>query len=142
MKRLLVMLFLMLATLPAAAGGLAPVIPKASGKPHPEGNLFMRINHMKLMKHDRDQTVREGDREIGHSLKACIECHAVNGADGQPVDISSDKHFCRTCHDFAAVKVDCFQCHNSRPEAKSQVLILPRPGDTNDLAAYLEGAAR
>jgi hypothetical protein len=33
------------------------------------------------------------------------------------VTVSSPQHFCRSCHDYAAVKVDCFECHASRPEA-------------------------
>ena len=108
MIRLLAVL-LCLAVLPAfptVAGGLGPVIPKATGKPHPEGNLFMRINHMRLLVHDRKLTVHEGDRKIKYSLKACVECHAVKGDDGLPVSIESPKHFCRVCHDYVAVKVD------------------------------------
>jgi len=140
MKPLLVLIVAMvgLASLPVAAGGLGPVIPKATGAPHPEGNLYMRINHMRLMLHERDQTVRDGNRKIGHSLKGCMECHAVNGADGEPVSIKSDKHFCRVCHDYAAVKIDCFMCHNSKPQKKTQAFLKPEDLDQNDLIAYLK----
>ena len=43
----------------------------------------------------------------------------VKGADGKPVSFASPKHFCRTCHDYAAVHIDCFECHASRPPAKT-----------------------
>ena len=139
MKHLLVLVLLMLGA-PAVADGLGPVVPKASGKPHPEGNLYMRINHMNLMQHDRDQTMRLGDRDISHSLKACVDCHAVAGDDGEPVSIKSEKHFCRVCHDFAAVKVDCFQCHNSKPQITTEAMLKPDVADENDIATYLKEA--
>lgn len=144
MKALLVSLLLLVGLVgaPALAGEIGPVIPKASGKPHPEGNLYMRINHMKLMVHDRDETVRLGDRDISQSLKACVECHAVNGDDGQPVSAEDDRHFCRVCHDFAAVKVDCFECHNSRPQGSSQAMLKPDLPDSSEIAAYLREAAQ
>jgi hypothetical protein len=142
MKRLLVLVLLLFGFMaaPVLAGGLGPVIPKATGEAHPEGNLFMRINHMNLMKHDRDETVLKGDREISYSLKACVDCHAVNGDDGAPVSVKSEKHFCRVCHDFAAVKVDCFQCHNSKPQITTEALLKPELADANDIATYLKEA--
>jgi len=123
---------------PVLAGDLGPIIPKATGAAHPEGNLFMRINHMKLMIHDRELTVRNGDRHIKNSLKACVECHAVKGDDGQPVAVTSDKHFCRVCHDYAAVKIDCFECHNSKPEIKSSAMLKRDLPDSTEIAAYLK----
>lgn len=95
---------------------LLPEVPKATGEPHPEGNEFWRRNHMELMRHDRDQTVYLGDREIGASLSACFECHAATDDAGAVVTYESEQHFCRACHDYAAVKVDCFMCHRSTPE--------------------------
>lgn len=139
MLRLLVPILLALMVgFPALAGDFGPVIPKASGKPHPEGNLFMRISHMKLMKHDRDQTMRFGDRDISHSLKACVDCHAVDGEDGEPVSAKSEKHFCRTCHDYVAVKIDCFQCHNSKPDVPRQALLRKNAPDSTKITAYLQ----
>lgn len=78
---------------------------------------WMRRNHMWALGHQRDATVHDGVRTVRFSLKGCIECHAVAGADGKPVAYASDQHFCRTCHDYAAVRVDCFECHASRPTA-------------------------
>jgi predicted CXXCH cytochrome family protein len=79
---------------------------------------FMRRNHMAVLNHQRDDTVHDGLRTKRYSLKGCIDCHAVKAADGKPVTVASEKHFCRTCHDYAAVRIDCFDCHASRPEAK------------------------
>ena len=144
MKRFLAAFLLLAAlalpTLASAGDATGPQIPKASGEPHPEGNLYMRINHMNLMKHDRDETVRSGDREINASLKECVECHAVNGADNQPVSYESEEHFCRVCHDYVAVKVDCFQCHNSKPQLKKEALLQPELPNSNEIATYLKEA--
>jgi hypothetical protein len=95
-----------------------PVIPKGKTDSCVADSKFMRLNHMDLLTHDRDKTVREGDRSIKYSLKECIACHAVEGEDGINVTASSPQHFCRVCHDYAAVSIDCFQCHASRPEQK------------------------
>ncbi|RYH12233.1 hypothetical protein [Tropicimonas sp. IMCC6043] len=96
--------------------GLGPSVPKATGEPHPEGNAYMRRHHMQLMRHDRNLTVHDGDRDVGASLSECFECHAVEDGAGGYVTYESEQHFCRACHDFAAVKVDCFMCHRSTPE--------------------------
>jgi len=93
-----------------------PVIPMGQGESCVEDTDFMRRNHMNLLMHQRDETMHEGIREKQHSLKECISCHAVDGPDAMPVTVSSPQHFCRSCHDYAAVKIDCFQCHASRPE--------------------------
>jgi hypothetical protein len=95
---------------------LLPDIPKGTGEAHAEGNSFWRKNHMEMMRHDRDLTLRMGEREIDASLKGCFDCHAVSGDHGTPVTYENEKHFCRVCHDYAAVKVDCFMCHRSTPD--------------------------
>jgi len=143
MRHLLVALVFVssLFALPAMAGELGPVIPKATGAEHPEGNLFMRINHMKLMVHDRDLTMYDGNRQVKYSLKACVECHAVNGEDAQPVAVTNEKHFCRVCHDYTAVKVDCFECHNSKPQISSSAMLKPKMPDSTEIAAYLRETA-
>jgi len=146
MKRLLLSVLMMAALLglPSYAEGLFPSIPKAIGEPHPEGNEYWRVNHPALMMHDRDMTVIDGVRNIDASLKECVSCHAVNGPDAAPVTIESEDHFCRVCHDYAAVKVDCFQCHNSVPDVADQAALLPfgREDELADLRAYLEGVSR
>lgn len=64
----------------------------------------MRRNHMKMLLHQRDETMHEGIRTKQYSLANCVSCHAVKGADGKPVAYSDPKHFCRTCHSYAAVR--------------------------------------
>ena len=67
----------------------------------------MRRDHMRMLLHQRDRTVRQGIRESRFSLKNCVECHAghdtgsVLGTDG----------FCSSCHAYASVSIDCFECH-------------------------------
>lgn len=93
-----------------------PDIPKGKGEACVEDTDFMRRNHMTLLLHQRDDTMRKGIRTTQHSLKECLDCHAVPGPDSIPVTVNDPQHFCRSCHDYAAVKIDCFQCHASRPE--------------------------
>jgi len=96
-----------------------PVIPMAQGDSCVEDTDFMRRNHMDLLKHQRDETTKKGVRNEQYSLKECINCHTINGPDAKPLTIASPKHFCRSCHDYAAVSIDCFQCHASRPEPRA-----------------------
>jgi predicted CXXCH cytochrome family protein len=109
-----------------------PEIPKGQGENCVEDTDFMRRNHMTLLMHQRDDTVLEGIREKKHSLKECVSCHVVTGPDAMAVTAASPKHFCRSCHDYAAVKIDCFQCHASRPDAA------PATGDHSSAVAGVE----
>jgi len=102
---------------------LKPEIAKGKAENCVAEKNFMRRNHMDLLQHDRDKTVHDGDRNIKHSLKQCINCHVVEAEDGKAVSASNSKHFCRSCHDYAAVSIDCFQCHNSKPKASDKVEI-------------------
>jgi hypothetical protein len=79
-----------------------------------EDTAFMLRNHMELLKHHRDRTVHEGVRTTQHSLANCVNCHA-NPQTGR-VTGSSDA-FCESCHRYAAVKLDCFECHTDRARA-------------------------
>jgi hypothetical protein len=74
----------------------------------------MRRNHMELLKHHRDRTVREGVRTVEHSLANCVSCHASKNT-GRVT--GSDSAFCEGCHRYAAVKLDCFECHADRAQA-------------------------
>lgn len=124
------------------SGIFVPAPPKGKGESCVAETDFMRRYHMTVLNHQRDDTVHDGIRTEQFSLKGCIECHAVNGPDAKPVSIQSPKHFCRTCHDYAAVKIDCFECHASRPES-DKAARLPSGQDDSALhaalAAYLEG---
>ncbi len=117
---------------------LGPTIPKALGDPHPEGSLFMRINHMKLMLHDRDEVVLSGNREIKYSIAECVACHVVAGPDALPISAKNENHFCSSCHIFTAVKIDCFQCHNSKPDPQIQIRLLGKVPSIEELARYVE----
>lgn len=110
------LLFLLSASLPAIAGAPQPDIPEAiKGEQCVEETGFMRRNHMELLMHQRDDTMRMGIRTQKHSLKNCFTCHVVKGSDNKPVTVKDPRHFCRECHDYAAIQVDCFQCHTSVP---------------------------
>ena len=89
-----------------------PVIEAARGGQCVEPSDVMRRNHMEYLKHQRDDTMRGGVRGAKYSLKACIECHAsqqTNSVTAAPTN------FCISCHSYAAVKVDCFECHATQP---------------------------
>lgn len=111
-----VMVVALLPLAPAAAGGSVPkpVIQKAKGDKCVEDTEYMRRNHMKLLNHHRDKTMHEGIRTKQHSLKNCIDCHATPDASGKETVLGKD-HFCQSCHAYAAVSIDCFQCHSSKP---------------------------
>ena len=94
-----------------------PAIAEGQGEACVADTDFMRRNHMDLLKHQRDETMQDGVRGNPYSLRECLDCHVVMGADALPVTAGDPKHFCRSCHDYAAVSIDCFGCHASRPEA-------------------------
>lgn len=99
---------------PKASGAPKPVITKAAKGEHcVEPNDFMRRNHMKVLLHHRDETVLEGIRTKKYSLKECINCHASEKTGS--VAASKDD-FCVSCHSYAAVKIDCFDCHSTKPQ--------------------------
>ena len=77
---------------------------------------FMRRNHMKLLLHQRDATVHTGVRPRDTSLEGCIACHASRQTGSV---IGSNENFCQGCHAYAAVTLDCFECHASKREAAS-----------------------
>ena len=115
---------------PAAKGG------QCVGEP-----AFMRRNHMDLLKHQRDDTVFGGIRSAGppqaasspsggrreasrgptspakNSLKECIACHASSKTGSVA---KAETNFCVSCHSYTAVKIDCFECHASKPAALAQ----------------------
>ena len=80
----------------------------------------MRRDHMKMLLHQRDQTMQRGIRESRFSLKNCVDCHA--GRDTASV-LGKDE-FCESCHRYAAVSMDCFECHT--PLRQSRAASAPR----------------
>lgn len=73
----------------------------------------MRRNHMEMLKHQRDRTLRAGIRGEPASLNGCIECHASKNTGSV---LGGKENFCEGCHSYVAVKLDCFECH--QPKAK------------------------
>ncbi len=95
-----------------------PVIERATLGEHCVADpAFMRRNHMDLLRHQRDDTVRGGIRGAKFGLKECIECHA-SAKTGSVARAETD--FCTSCHSYAAVAIDCFECHTSKPRALAQ----------------------
>ena len=98
----------------AVAGDAGPAFPKAQGT-CVEDPAAMRRHHFDFLKHQRDDTLRQGIRGAKHSLKDCVACHA-QVKDGHAVPVNAPGQFCAACHDFAAVTVDCFACHATTPQ--------------------------
>lgn len=93
-----------------------PDVPKGKGEQCVEPTDFMRKNHMEVMLHQRDETMHRGIRTNKHSLKECISCHVQPDSKGQVARYGDNKHFCSSCHTYAAVNIDCFECHADRPQ--------------------------
>jgi len=72
----------------------------------------MRREHMTFLNHQRDETVRDGVRGKKYSLQQCIDCHATADPEIMAGKVRTLKPFCAECHSYAAVKIDCFACHN------------------------------
>jgi hypothetical protein len=98
----------------AAATNAPPELDRARAGPCVQDPKVMRKTHMDLLQHDRDDTVHRGIRDRKTSLAGCVDCHASR-SDGRV--IGSERHFCQGCHSYAAVKLDCFECHASTARA-------------------------
>ena len=90
-----------------------PVLEAGQGEKCVENTEFMRKNHMELLKHQRDETMHQGIRTRKYSLNGCIECHASRKTNSV---VGSEQNFCQSCHSYVAVKLDCFECHSSKPK--------------------------
>jgi len=78
-----------------------------------EPKEVMLRDHMKLVLHQRDRTMHDGIRTTQHSLKNCVNCHA----DPKTGSVLGKDGFCESCHQYASVKLDCFECHSAKREA-------------------------
>ncbi len=124
MKRLLLLIYVLTGLLLVSSSTLAQTptptinLPKAKNLkcaiPGPLAN--QRRNHMKYLLHQRDKTMHEGIRNEPVSLAKCINCHVKPDAQGKLPKIASKQHFCHGCHEYAAVQIDCFECHADRPQ--------------------------
>ena len=75
----------------------------------------MRQDHMKFLMHQRDETMQQGIRDGKHSLKECINCHANKDEQGKYIPVTKPGEFCQSCHAYTSVKLDCFECHATKP---------------------------
>lgn len=103
-------------------------IPEGEGVKCVEPVDDIRRNHMDYLVHQRDETVYAGIRTEKHSLANCIDCHVQPNEQGVVPAHDDKEHFCNACHQYAAVQIDCFECHADRPQeyinrnAKNQAL--------------------
>ena len=139
MRRLLLLPMLLLGlAAPALAGegGRTPKpdIPKAQRSAVPgvvqcvEPTQVMREKHYTFILHQRDATMHQGIRGAKHSLADCVDCHAQKDAQGKPVPVNAPGQFCSTCHTYAAVQVDCFECHRTTPMPDQPAAKAQAPG--------------
>jgi hypothetical protein len=112
-----------LLALTAAAEGVGDFVvqsSKAAQSEHcVEPTEFMRRNHMEVIRHQRDTTVYGGIRSTKHSLAGCVQCHVGYDANHQPVPVNADNQFCAKCHRYAAVQLNCFDCHATVPPGEA-----------------------
>lgn len=85
-----------------------PAINAMSEKVCIEDTDFMRSHHMQMLVEWRDETVRDGARQYVSTSgqvyeksldDTCLVCH------------SNPEQFCDTCHTYANVEINCWDCH-------------------------------
>ncbi|MDP2964201.1 MAG: hypothetical protein Q8N54_15725 [Sulfurimicrobium sp.] len=98
-----------------------PVYAEGKGDKCVKEESYMRRHHMNELKHHRNETMRKGIRTPQFSLQGCIDCHA----DKKTNSVLGKDGFCQSCHSYAAVKLDCFECHASKPKANKVIKAMP-----------------
>lgn len=98
------------------SGARAVIGPNAGDKCVQEAS-WMRRNHMELLQHDRDRTLRQGIRPVDGSIKECVNCHALQDSHGNYQSVNAEDQFCSSCHEFTSVSIDCFECHTTKPDS-------------------------
>ncbi|MDP6574741.1 MAG: hypothetical protein QGI63_08135 [Rhodospirillales bacterium] len=93
---------------------------KGKGESCIEPTASMRRYHMDYLAHQRDETVRQGIRGRKYSLKECVACHAVPEPGQEEAKTLTVEPFCGQCHTYAAVRIDCFECHTDKPVDKAR----------------------
>ena len=89
---------------------------RADGVQCVEPTEIMRKQHMEILLHQRDLTMRQGIRTKQHSLNQCVECHVQKNNQGDFIPINAPEQFCASCHSFTSVAIDCFDCHATTPD--------------------------
>lgn len=100
-----------------ADGGRVPKpdIPEAvKGSKCVEPVEVMRHKHFDFLLRHRDKTMHKGIRTKKFSLRQCLQCHASAEPTAQREE---QGHFCKNCHEYAGVRIDCFECHATHPPA-------------------------
>ena len=92
-----------------------PAAKAVKGEQCVEPTEVMRRDHMQMVLHQRDDTMHQGIRTVKHSLKNCVNCHA----DPQTGSVLGKNGFCESCHNYAAVSMDCFGCHTDKAEKQA-----------------------
>jgi len=109
-----------------------------------EPTEFMRRNHFEVIRHQRDTTVYGGIRSTKHSLAGCVNCHVGHDEAGQPISIHAPGQFCSACHEYAAVEMNCFDCHATVPKGElwnHEVATHPDSGTSDPAPRLARGAA-
>lgn len=96
----------------------------------------MRRNHMEMLKHTRDKTLRQGMRGEKASLNGCINCHASKQTGSV---LGGKENFCESCHAYVAVKLDCWDCHQPKANYKASGAV---PAGHDAMAASKAGAKK
>jgi hypothetical protein len=99
-----------------AKPAFGPTVKTYKGDKCVEDTDYMRRNHMKVILHQRDETMHRGIRTQKHSLKNCVDCHA----DPKTNSVLGKDGFCESCHVYTSVSIDCFTCHTAAPEKNGQ----------------------
>ena len=99
---------------------------------------IMRREHMDFLEVERDRTMYLGIRDGKYSLTGCIECHAT--PDPEDPEVRTVEFFCDECHNYAAVRTDCWSCHNPRlvEETPGNAARLPGHSDAETLIGQLK----
>jgi hypothetical protein len=103
-------------------------INRSKGDECVEPTDVMRRDHMKFLLHQRDETMHEGIRTKKYSLKECIECHANKDDQGEYIPVNAEGEFCQSCHAYSSVKLDCFECHATKPRENTAFHPIVTPG--------------
>ncbi len=115
-----------------------PSISKGEGQQCVEPTDVMRRDHMNFLLHQRDATVRQGVRTTKYSLVGCVDCHVQRDAQGNTIPVNAPGQFCQSCHQYAAVSLDCFECHATTPDStNAAVSASPHRGSRRKTRATL-----
>lgn len=113
----------------AAAGDIGPDVPPAvKGEQCVEPTPEMRRNHMSYLLQHRDRTMHEGIRTKKYSLMECLECHVPAEGESREARQDEEGHFCKNCHVYAGVNIDCFECHVTKPKQTAMFHPIVTPG--------------